>query len=247
MLGRRVHYFAAVDSTMRVAAEMAERGESPGTVVLADEQTAGRGRFDRSWVSPPGVNLYFSLILRPALATVDAPLLTLALGLAVAEALRQGAGVACDLRWPNDVLLGGKKCCGILTELAAEGDRVRHVIAGIGVNVNQAEMPAELAATATSLRLETGREHSREALLDEILRQADHFTGLLVEGGAPAIVELFTRASSYARGKRVVVVDGGTGRTGLTAGLTPAGTLLLRQDDGAIVPVVAGSVRPLTE
>ena len=247
MLGRRVHYFATVDSTMRAAAEMAERGEPHGTVVIAEEQTAGRGRFNRVWVSPPRVNLYFSLILKPALATAEAPLLTLALGLAVVEAIRQGAGLACDLRWPNDVLLGGKKCCGILTELAAEGDRVRHVIAGIGVNVNQAEMPAELAATATSLRLETGREHSREALLEEILRQTDHYTGLLVEHGAAVIVELFTRASSYARGKRVVVLDGAAGRAGLTAGLTPAGTLLLRQDDGAIVPVVAGSVRPLTE
>ena len=245
--GRMLHYFPSLDSTMWEAADRAGRGEPHGAVVIAEEQRAGRGRLGRVWLSPPGVNLYLSVILRPRLAAVDAPVLTLALGLAVAHAIRQTAGLECDLRWPNDVLLNGKKCCGLLTELSAEGDRVRHVIAGIGVNVNQAEMPSELAAIATSLRLAAGREHSREALLGEVLRQTDHYTALLVERGAAAVVELFSRASSYARGKRVIVLDGAAGMAGVTAGLTPAGTLLLRRDDGAIVPVVAGSVRPLTE
>jgi BirA family biotin operon repressor/biotin-[acetyl-CoA-carboxylase] ligase len=247
-LGRRpVHYYETVDTTMRVAAELAEAGEPLGAVVIAEAQTAGRGRFGRPWSSPPDVGLYFSVILRPRLAAADAPVATLALGVAAANAIQAATGLTCDLRWPNDVLLGGRKCCGILTELAANADRVRYLVAGLGVNVNQSEMPPELAAASTSLRLETGREHDRESLLAAILKEVDRHMDMLVERGPAAIVELFTRASSFASGRRVVVTNGTAEVAGVTAGLTPVGTLLLRREDGAIVPVLAGSVRPAPE
>jgi len=243
-LGRPIHYFASIDTTMRRAAELAEQGEPEGAVVVAEEQTAGRGRLGRSWASPAGSGLYLSLVLRPRIAAADAPALTLALGLAVGRAVHRLAGIACDLRWPNDVLIGERKCAGILSEMAAEGAQVRYVIAGIGVNVNQAEFPPHLAATATSLRQQTGAEYSREALLAEILAEVDRYLAVLVDRGPAAIVELFTRASSYAAGRRVVVSSGSGDVRGVTAGLTPAGVLLLRHDDGTVTPVLAGSVRP---
>jgi BirA family biotin operon repressor/biotin-[acetyl-CoA-carboxylase] ligase len=240
----RIHRFDTIDTTMREAAERAERGEPAGTVVIAEEQTAGRGRLGRSWVSERGVGLYCSMILRPAIPAADAAVVTLAQGLAVARAIGRVAAVACDLRWPNDVLLNGRKCCGILTEMAAAGDQVRYVIAGVGVNVNHSAMPAELAEAATSLRIETGCEYSREALLAEILKETEYYLSVLLERGPRAIVELFSRASSYAAGRRVVIWNGTSEVEGWTAGLTPSGTLLLRRDDGTLAPVLAGSVRP---
>jgi len=244
-LHRPIHYHLSIDTTMREAAELAERGEPAGAVVIAEEQTAGRGRFGRSWRSEGGAGLYFSVILRPALPASHATILSLALGLATARAIHQVAGAACDLRWPNDVLIGGRKCSGILAEMAAEGDAVRYVIAGIGVNVNQASLPEPLAETATSLRLETGCEYSREALLAEILEEVDRYLGILAERGPAAIVELFSRASSYAAGKRVAVSNGDSEMVGSTAGLTSSGILLLRAEDGTVAPVLAGSVRPV--
>ncbi len=174
-------------------------------------------------------------------------MVTLALGLAVGRAIHRTTGRACDLRWPNDVLLGGRKCCGILTEMAAEDERVRHIIAGIGLNVNQSSLPPELADSATSLRLETGCDYSREALLAEILREVDRYLEILLERGAGAVVELFTRASSYAQGRRVVVTNGTAQIAGSTAGLTATGLLLLQQGDGTVAPILAGSVRPASE
>jgi BirA family biotin operon repressor/biotin-[acetyl-CoA-carboxylase] ligase len=230
---------------MREAAELAERGEPAGAVVIAESQTEGRGRLGRRWESEAGAGLYFSVILRPPLKAADATVLTLALGLAVGRAIHRVSGRACDLRWPNDVLLDGRKCAGILAELDAEGDAVRHVVAGIGVNVNHDRFPPELEATATSLRLATGCEYSREDLLGEILAEVDRYVEILVERGGAAIVELFTRASSYAAGRRVAVLNGTAEMRGLTAGLTPGGILLLRRDEGSVEPILAGSVRPL--
>ena len=246
-LGRPVYYYTSIDTTMREAAELAERGEPSGALVIADEQTAGRGRMGRYWISEPESGLYFSLVLRPALGAAEAAVVTLALGLAVGRAIHHSTGTACDLRWPNDVLISGRKCCGILTEMVAEGGRVRYVIAGIGVNVNHAAMPAELGETATSLRIQTGCEYSREALLAEILKEADRYLDVLTDRGPAAVVELFTRASSYAEGKRVTVWNGAAEMVGSTAGLTATGTLLLKRDDGTLAPILAGSVRPVTD
>jgi BirA family biotin operon repressor/biotin-[acetyl-CoA-carboxylase] ligase len=245
--GRPLHYFDSIDTTMRTAAELAERGEPAGTLVIAEEQTAGRGRLGRSWSSEREAGLYFSLILRPRLAPADAAVITLALGLAVGRAIHCITGEPCDLRWPNDVLLAGRKCAGILTEMAAAPEGVQYIIAGVGVNVNQTAFPPELQESATSLRIETGCEYSREALLAAILRETDRYMQILIERGPAAIVKLFTRASSYAVGKRVAVLNGAAAIVGSTAGLAPNGTLLLKREDGTVAPVLAGSVRPAPE
>jgi len=242
--GCRIHHFYKTASTMTEAARLAPEGAPHGTLVLAEEQTAGRGRLGRSWISERSVGLYFTLVLRPELAPAAAPILTLLAGVALAEALREVSGLPLDLRWPNDVLIGGKKCAGILVEMTAEPDRVEYVLMGIGINVNHEQIPGSLAAGATSLRLEAGRSLSRLEILISVLQRLEHYyNGYLTEGASP-IIKRFVRLSSYARGKRVKVSDGVRTVVGVTAGLTPEGILLLRRDDGQTERVLSGHVRP---
>jgi len=235
---REILWLEVTDSTMRDAARLAAAGCPSGTAVLAEEQLAGQGRQGRSWHSERDSGLYVSIVLRLLLRAEDAPALTLALGLATAEAIARSTGLACDLRWPNDVLLGGKKCAGILVQLAGSA-----FIAGIGINVNHTAFPKQLAA-ATSLRLASGTAHSRERLLVNLLRAVDSFTGMLVDGGKAPVLRAFAQASSYACGKRVIVEQGDAAIQGTTDGLDPSGFLLVRQDDGTRTLVLAGGVRP---
>lgn len=230
---------------MRVAAEKADAGAPDGFLVTADQQTAGRGRLGRAWLSEPGSGLYLSLVLRPQVTPAKSLALTLAAGLAVARGVGKTCGVKCDIRWPNDVLIGEKKLAGILVEMTADENRVRHVVLGVGININQQAMPPELEATATSLRIETGCEWARDLVLDAILGELSRYYEMFLERGTPAVVEAFSRASSYVQGKRVRIEGAGEELTGVTAGLDSAGMLLLRDDDGVVRPVVAGSVRPL--
>jgi BirA family biotin operon repressor/biotin-[acetyl-CoA-carboxylase] ligase len=236
--GRVISYYPVIDSTMPEAARLAAAGCGPGTLVVADHQTAGQGRYGRYWHSEPDCGLYASIVLRPTLSSSSLPVLMLALGLATAEAIARSTGLACDLRWPNDVLIHDKKVAGILVQL-----QERFVIAGVGINVNHAEFPPDLAHLATSLRLASGHEQSREDLLIALLPAVESFCRMLVDGGKDAILNMFYRASTYARGKRVVVeaVDGSI--EGTTAGLDPSGFLMIEQDDGTKRLIVAGGVR----
>jgi BirA family biotin operon repressor/biotin-[acetyl-CoA-carboxylase] ligase len=227
--GRELRYFDSIDTTMREAA-----GCPPGTVVIAEEQTAGQGRHGHSWHSEKGQGLYLSIVLPGE----SAPTLTMALGLAVAEAIAAAAGVVCDLRWPNDVMIGNRKAAGILAQLVEPV-----AIAGIGVNVNHTTFPAELAEEATSLRIESGREQSREQLLIALLPAVDRYVQLLLDRGPSAILDLFSRRSSYASGKRVTVRQGDSNLQGTTAGLSDAGFLIVRKDDGSDEIILAGGVR----
>ena len=152
-----VHHFETLDSTNDLAKELAVQGAPEGTVVVAEAQTGGRGRLGREWDSPPGVGLYVSLVLRPMLPPMELPQITLTTAVAVVRAVRRVAGVAPGIKWPNDLLLNGKKLGGILTEMETESDRIRHVVVGLGLNVNNPGFPPELAATATSLTLTAGR------------------------------------------------------------------------------------------
>jgi BirA family biotin operon repressor/biotin-[acetyl-CoA-carboxylase] ligase len=203
--------------------------------VVAEEQTAGQGRHGHRWHSEAGAGLYCSLVLRPGEA---APVITLALGMATAEAIARVTGLRPDLRWPNDVMAGERKLAGILVQMAGAA-----LVAGIGINVNHREFPPELAGEATSLRLELGREVPREDLLAALLPAADSYCKMLKEGGREAILNLFTRCSSYASGKRVVVEQAGGAIRGVTAGLDPAGFLRVRRDDGSDTLILAGGVR----
>ena len=235
--------FDSVDTTMRLAAEQAEEGAPEGCLVVSDRQTAGRGRLGRSWMSEPGVGLYFSLVLRPPVAPAQSLPLTLACGLGVARGVGRTTGVKCDIRWPNDVLIGDRKLAGVLVEAATDRDRLRHVVLGVGINVNHESLPDDLSEIATSLRIETEREWARDLLLDAVLEELERYYAMFLERGTPSIVEAFGRASSYVRGKRVRVEGAGPERRGVTAGLDAAGMLLL-DEDGRTAPIVAGSVRP---
>jgi BirA family biotin operon repressor/biotin-[acetyl-CoA-carboxylase] ligase len=167
------------------------------------------------------------------------PVVTLTLGLAVRAAILKAADIDCDLRWPNDVLIGSKKCAGILTVLESSA-----IIAGVGINVNHSSFPAELSGIATSLRIATGCTHSRERLLLELLPAIDHYCELLGRDGRAPILEMFSHASSYVSGRRVCVDQEGSELRGTTAGLNDSGFLILRGDDGANKLIVAGGVRP---
>jgi BirA family transcriptional regulator, biotin operon repressor / biotin---[acetyl-CoA-carboxylase] ligase len=240
---RLIEWHAAVGSTMTIASRLAASGAPSGTVVGAEEQTAGRGRHGRTWHSEPGSGLYCSVILRPQFTPSTLPVVTLALGLAVSGAILEATDLACDLRWPNDVLIPSKKsegkCAGILTELQGSV-----IIAGIGVNVNHSQFPVELSGIATSLRLASGRVHSRERLLLELLPSIDRYCALLETDGPEPILEMFSRASSYVTGRRVHVDQAGSTLLGTTAGLSGSGFLILRGDDGRDNLIVAGGVRP---
>jgi len=235
--GRRVSFFDTITSTMHEAAAQAAAGCPSGTAVVAEEQTAGQGRHGHTWHSEPGAGLYFSVVLR--LQTEALPMLTLALGLATAEAISRATDLQPDLRWPNDVMLGGKKTAGILVQLLDAA-----CIAGIGINVNHPSFPPEITNEATSLRLATGRIYKREDLLVDLLQSIDSFTNMLVQGGRQPILDLFTRRSSYAAGKRVRVELPGGDVEGTTAGLDADGFLKLRTDDGKEQLILAGGVRP---
>ncbi len=238
---RIVHYFRA-DSTNTIALRLASEGAEHGTVVVAEEQTAGRGRFGRVWYSEKSSGIYASVLLRPRLAPAAAPSLTLMAGVAAQAAVERSTGLVTDIRWPNDLLLNGKKLCGILTEMSAEVDRLHAVVIGIGINVNHRAIPEELRSIATSLRLEGGKVHSRVQVLAALLRELEHYYQLLLKQGAGAIVARWTAVSTYARGKRIVVRTPSGEFQATTAGLESNGALRVRYDDGREEPLVAGEI-----
>jgi len=221
---RRIVYYETIDSTMTAAV-----GLEPGSVVIAGEQTAGQGRHGHSWHSEAGNGLYVSLVLPPS------PVLTLALGLATVEAVAQATGVACDLRWPNDLMIGPRKVAGILVQLV-DG----RAIAGIGINVNHREFSGELAGEATSLRAAAG---GREFPLTELAIELLHSIERVVPEDKETILRLFTQSSSYAAGRRVTVTLPDGAIEGTTAGLDADGFLIVRKDDGTDTLILAGGVR----
>jgi BirA family biotin operon repressor/biotin-[acetyl-CoA-carboxylase] ligase len=237
-----VHFFRTA-STNDAALELGWRGAPEGTVVVAEEQTAGRGRAGRSWYSEKATGIYTSVLLRPPLPPARAPLLTLLAGVAVRDAIAGLVGLkGLDLRWPNDVLVGRRKLAGILTEMHATADRIQFVVVGIGINVNQTAFPPPLAGLATSLRIETGRPQARLELLVRLLQHLERDYNRFLSEGPEFVVERFRRLSSYARGRRVRIRSGEEEFTGVTAGLDPAGWLRVRREGGRIETVIAADV-----
>jgi BirA family biotin operon repressor/biotin-[acetyl-CoA-carboxylase] ligase len=239
---KRVHHYFKVDSTNRVAMELGHQGEPHGAIVVAEEQSAGHGRTGRAWHSEKSSGIYLTILLRPQLTPVQAPALTLAAGLAARDAIAEQTNMKPDLRWPNDVLLNGKKVCGILTEMYAEPDRMKFVVIGFGINVNNTKMPAEIASIATSLLLETGRAHSRLELTARLLRRFETYYNQLLNAGVAPIVARFNEVSSYSRGLRVRVVAGGETFVATTAGLDASGLLRVTRDDGRTETLLAADI-----
>ena len=247
--GANLHHFATIDSTNSSLLAAAASGAPEGTVYLADEQTAGRGRGGHAWHSAAGTadepaGLYVSVLAKPALHLREALRLSLATGLAAQSAIRATSGLTIDLRWPNDLLLESRKLGGILVETAVEPDAaatLRYAVIGIGINLNQPSFPPELAEIATSLRLATSRVQSRQSLLIALLRALDYELTQL-EAQQPDLLERFTSASSWVQGKRVHVPEQG-GYTGTTAGLDDRGFLQVDAEDGTRRTVLSGGVR----
>src|ERR1700686_193422 len=240
LFGKRIFHFFKTDSTNRVALELGHAGEPEGAVVLAEEQTAGRGRAGRAWHSQRAAGIYVTLLLRPKLAPVQAPLLTMMAGLSAHSAVQALTGLDVDLKCPNDLIVGGKKVGGILTEMHAEPSQVRFVIVGIGLNVNQEKFPGELGTTASSLRIETGKQASRREVLVRLLREFENDYNRFLREGPAGVTQKFEAVSSYAQGKRVRVTNGTASFAGTTAGLGPEGLLLVKRDDGQVVTVISG-------
>ena len=243
--GLPVHYYERLDSTMTEAGRLAESGAPAGTMVFAETQTNGRGRLGRHWVSETSAGLYFTVILRPALSPAASPVLTLMAGVSLATVVQTAVGGDVDLRWPNDLLVNEKKCAGVLIEIRAEPNRILHVLLGVGVNVNQTSFPEGLDTPASSLLLEAGRPIERGDLLISLLKQLNADYNFLLTNGPEQMLARFECISSYTRGKRVRVGEGGDAFTGTTAGLTSEGLLLVERDDGSTEKIIAGHVRPV--
>lgn len=237
--------FESLPSTNTEAARQAALGAPEGLCVVAREQTAGRGRRERSWASPKDAGLYLSVVLRPALEARLWPLITLAAALAVRDALGEACGLEADIKWPNDLLAGGRKLCGILAE-TAEGARGRAVVLGVGVNLRRGSFPAEISETATSVEEQTGRAPDGGRLLEALTRSlARRYETLHADGGAEETLRDWQRHSSYALGRRVRVALAGESFEGTTRGLDPDGALRVETDGGTLRSVRAGDVTAL--
>ena len=245
-LGKKIHYLSEVDSTNLYARNLAEEGGLEGEVVIAESQSRGKGRLGRSWVSPAKRNLYLSVILRPKLSPLHAPQITLMSAVALAETIQSFIPLPPEIKWPNDILVGGKKVAGILTESSCAADRLFFVILGIGVNVNfpREEMPESIRDTATSLMTLSGALVDRTALALQLIQNLDRCYGDLEGHGFPAMAE---RWSGFFRlqGKRVKVEMMDQDVQGKAIGIDGDGALILEDETGTRRRIVAGDVIPL--
>ena len=231
----------SVSSTNDAARELAARGASEGTCVLAREQTAGRGRQGRSWSSPAGGGVYLSVILRPEIKAAGSAVLTLAAAVAVAETLKLDFEVAADIKWPNDVLVSGRKICGILIESAIEGELIQYAVMGIGVNIAEQSFPEEIAHSATSLLLESGRLITPEDFLKLLLLRLEHWY-TTATSRPDRVIARWQELSSYARGCAVRVHSSDWSIEGITRGLSATGALIVELSDGSTREVHSGEV-----
>jgi BirA family biotin operon repressor/biotin-[acetyl-CoA-carboxylase] ligase len=238
-VGKKIHYFDSLTSTMDIAMALGLQGEPEGALVLAEAQTKGRGRLGRAWISPKYKGIYLSLILRPKILPNESPLLTLIAAVSVCEAIKEVAGLEAKIKWPNDILLHHKKLGGILTELSAEMDATRFVVIGIGINVNNDKKA--LVDSATSLREQRKENTSRVELLQEILRRIEHNYMAFQEKGSRQIIEKW-REYNITLGRRVRVACQKEHIEGEAIDIDTDGGLLLRRDSGFVEKVFAGDV-----
>lgn len=239
-----VLFYEKIDSTNELASALSiKRNLDSGTVIIADMQEKGKGRMGRSWVSPPGLNIYMSIVLRPELGPRDSTLLTIIPALACAAAVRSEAGLDIMVKWPNDLVVQGKKLGGILTELKTDLDKIHVAIIGIGLNVNMTgrDFPEEIRPIATSMREVTGKLYSRSAVIIGILREIEYLYAKLKTDGKEAMLAEWRRVSSIL-GKKVNVSFGNEIISGIAEELDNDGMLILRLPSGAMKRMSAGDV-----
>jgi BirA family transcriptional regulator, biotin operon repressor / biotin---[acetyl-CoA-carboxylase] ligase len=246
---KAIVFHKAVDSTNDLAVTLAERQEvALGAVIVADAQRKGRGRLGRAWLSPPGVNIYMSIVVRPEIPPRHATLLTVVAALACARALRQGSGLRVSIKWPNDLMLSGKKLGGILTEVRSDPDRIRLAIVGIGINVNieARDFPDEMATIATSIKIETGMFHRRTDIIVLILQEFEYWYKTLQSKGRLFLIEEWRRLSSTI-GEKVSITVGQETFSGIAEDIDDEGMLLVRLPSGVLKRVSTGDLTVLEE
>jgi BirA family biotin operon repressor/biotin-[acetyl-CoA-carboxylase] ligase len=247
--GQHLLYYPTIDSTNSKAKQEAEAGAPHGTVIVADHQTSGRGRRGREWDSPPGKNLYFSLLLKPDFPPDRASMLTLVISLSVAHAISELTHLDVRIKWPNDIILHGKKICGILTEMSTELDFIHYVIIGVGINVGKQDFPDDLLLKATSLERESNQgdapfEISRSLLLASILTHFEQDYALFLSdqgGGLAFLIQSYTELCQNCN-EEVRVLDPAGAYNGIARGINASGELLVELPDGTIRQVYAGEV-----
>lgn len=240
--GHPVTCYDVLDSTNLQAKLDAEHGAGQGALVVADMQTAGRGRRGRAWSSPPGTNVYYTLILKPDLAPDKASMLTPVMGLAVAEGIRSTCGLEAQIKWPNDIVINGKKVCGMLAEMSLERDFIHYVVIGVGINVGLQEFPEEIAATATCLQWECGNKVPRAELIVNIMHAFEkYYETFLKQGDLSGLMEQYSRLL-VNNGREVRVLDPKGEFQGIARGINELGELLVEREDGSVTAVYAGEV-----
>ncbi|WP_109710663.1 biotin--[acetyl-CoA-carboxylase] ligase [Faecalicatena contorta] len=240
--GQTIYYFDQIDSTNIRAKQLGEEGAPHGTLIVAGQQNAGRGRRGRTWESPPGVSIYMSIVLRPEMAPVKAPMLTLVMALSAADSLKECTGLDVQIKWPNDIVLNGKKLAGILTEMSTEMDYINHVVIGVGINVNTERLPEELKEKATSLRLETGRIIRRSEIIASIMKEFEKNYQLFIETQGLGQMQEKYNSLLINREKEVRILGVKEGYAAYALGINEKGELLVRRDNGEIEAVLAGEV-----
>ena len=241
-IGNRLEYFDETDSTNIRARKLAEEGAPHGTLVVADSQRTGKGRRGRAWISPRGVGIWMSLVLRPPICPAGASMLTLVAGMAVVKGVRKSTGLKAMIKWPNDAILSGKKICGILTEMSTEEDRIRYVITGIGINVNVSSFPEEIAEKATSLKEELGEAVKRSLVIAAVAEAFEEFyDSFLKTHDMSCLMEDYNKAL-VNRNRQVTVLDSRGQYQGRALGIDPEGSLLVQRRDGTVESVISGEV-----
>jgi BirA family biotin operon repressor/biotin-[acetyl-CoA-carboxylase] ligase len=245
---RSIHYFSHTDSTNNRAKLFASEGAPEGTLIVAEEQTSGRGRRGRRWFSPSSEGIYTSIILRPSISPNEAPKLTLMASVAVAETLLSMTSLALSIKWPNDIIINGRKIAGILTEISTEMERIDYVVIGVGINVNtpRKSLPSDIKDTATSVLMETGKPFPRIALLRAYLEWLEiYYTTFMTKGFEPVMKRWKHLAGMIGRNISVDLID--RIRTGEVLDVDKDGFLILREQDGTLERIISGDVTLLNK
>ena len=240
-LGQKIHHYHQIDSTNKEAKKLAANGEREGTVVIAEEQLAGRGRSGRTWFAPQ-TGIWMSVILRPPISPADASKITLIAGLAVCEGIKAVTGLPAQIKWPNDIVLHNKKVCGILTEMSAEMEKVNYIILGIGINVNISSFPEDIKNMATSLKIEGGKDYDRKEIVKAILTNLEkYYEAYLNKQDLENLIEKY-KSYCLTLGKEVKIIHRNEEFIGKAIDLTEEGELMVEKHDGQVITVFSGEV-----
>lgn len=241
-MGQEIEYFPVTDSTNQRIRTFAEAGKENGLLVIAEEQTGGKGSRGRSWVSPPGTGIWMSILLRPELEPTKASMITIVAALAIVKALEQTVSIPVKIKWPNDIVMNGKKVCGILTEMSADMEAVRYIIVGIGINANTENFPEDLLDRATSIFKESGKKIDRTALVAEFCFQFERYYERFLEAGNLRFLKVDYEAYLINIGKEVKIIKNKKEKIRRALGINELGGLIVEKEDGTKECVFSGEV-----